>query len=86
MWTTIILVVITIWVIKRYFLRFVIPRWLWPALGFSALFIMLLNGKEMLAIAVTEAKAWFPLLKTGVQNAMEGMRDLIRYIGNLSKS
>lgn len=85
MWTTIILVVITIWMIKRYFIRFIIPRWVWPALGFSAVFIILLNGKEMLAIAVSEAKAWFPLLKTALQNTMEGMRDLIRYIANLGK-
>lgn len=85
MWVTITLIILGIWILKRYFVRFIIPRWVWPVIGFSLLFIVLLNGKEMLDIAVKEAKAWFPLVKTAFQNIMQGLRDLIQFVSHLGK-
>jgi len=83
MWVTITLVVVGVWVLKRYFISFVIPRWVWPAIGFSVLFIALLNGKEMLSLAVNEGKAWFPLFKSIIQQIMKSLREFIAFIGRL---
>lgn len=81
MWTFVLTVLLVFWVLPKFFVRFVIPKWAWQTLGVFMLIMIIYNAEAVYKTVIIEAKAWFPVVQTGFQNIMNGMRDFIQLVG-----
>ncbi|WP_168121896.1 hypothetical protein [Paenibacillus sp. HB172176] len=81
MWSFVLIILLVFWVLPKFFVKFVIPAWAWKALGVFLLIMIIYNADAAFKLVVGEAKAWFPVVQSGVTSIMTGMREFIATLG-----
>lgn len=73
----ILIVVVVIFVVKKFIVNFVIPKWIWTALGLFLVVVVIYNPQNVWSFITTEAEKWYPVLESGAQTFMDGIRGFI---------
>ncbi|GBG08104.1 hypothetical protein PAT3040_02671 [Paenibacillus agaridevorans] len=81
MWSFILIILLIFWVLPKFFVKLVIPKWAWKVLGVFLVIMIIYNADAAFKLVVGEAKAWFPVVQSGFTSIMTGMREFITTLG-----